>query len=382
MTSASKALRLAFVLGSRGEWGYVKPVIDEAEKRGHECHIIAVNMAVLKRYGDIANQVSAMGYNVSSRIFSAYEGDLHATMAKSIFSAGSGVVDAITQLRPDWLVLAGDRAEQLGAAVAGAYCYTPTAHIQAGEVSGNIDDTSRHAIARFAHLHFASNEDAATRLQQSGEQAWRIQLTGAPQLDEVHRSADGGSGVLRRLAIPSTDFCLAVFHPVTESRGELRGQLQELLDALDEVGRYCVWILPNNDAGGHQVREMIESQSRVANSVFVNLDRPDFLALLEASAYIVGNSSAGILEAPSLGKPAVNVGRRQLGRLRGPNVIDVEAEAGSIVEGIRLALDPAFRQACADAENPYGDGRASARILDSLESTPVDQTLLIKRLTI
>ena len=382
MTAPAKRLRLVFVLGSRGEWGYIKPVIDEATRRGHESHIVAVNMAVLPRYGDLANQVSSMGYTVSSRIFSAYEGDLHSTMAKSVFSAGGGVVDALTQIQPDWLILAGDRAEQLGAAVAGSFSYTPTAHIQAGEVSGNIDDTSRHAIARFAHLHFASNEDAVMRLVQSGEQTWRVQLTGAPQLDEVQRSSDAGSEVVRRLSIPVSDFCMAVFHPVTESRGELRDQLQEVLAALDEVGRYCVWILPNNDAGGHQVRELIESQSRVANSVFVNLDRRDFLGLMEASAYMVGNSSAGILEAPSLGVPVVNIGRRQLGRLRGVNVIDVEPKRQSIVDGIGRALENGFRQRCLEGKNPYGEGVASSRIVDILESTPVDQRLLIKRLTI
>jgi GDP/UDP-N,N'-diacetylbacillosamine 2-epimerase (hydrolysing) len=382
VTARADRLRLAFVLGSRGEWGYIKPVIDEATRRGHESHIIAVNMAVLPRYGDLANHVSSLGYTVSSRIFSAYEGDLHATMAKSVFSAGGGVVDALVQLSPDWLVLAGDRAEQLGAAIAGSFLYTPTAHIQAGEVSGNIDDTSRHAIARFAHLHFASNEDAVIRLERSGEQRWRVQLTGAPQLDEVRRSEKRGFDVVKRLSLPVSDFCLAVFHPVTESRGELQAQTQELLAALDEVGRYCVWILPNNDAGAHQIRELIESRSRVANSVFVNLERRDFLGLMQASAYMVGNSSAGILEAPSLGVPAVNVGRRQLGRIRGVNVIDVESKSQSIVEGISLALDPEFRRKCFEGKNPYGDGHASTRIVDSLESTPVDQRLLIKRLTI
>jgi len=375
-------LRLAFVLGSRGEWGYIKPVIDEATRRGHDSRIIALNMAVLPRYGDLANRVTSMGYQVSSRILSAYEGDLHATMAKSLFSAGAGVADALNQIQPSWLILAGDRAEQLGAAIAGSFTYTPTAHIQAGEVSGNIDDTSRHAIARFVHLHFASNDDAVTRLEQSGEQTWRIYLTGAPQLDEVIRSPDAGFEVIQRLGIPVADFCLAIFHPITESRGELQAQMVELLSALDEVGRYCVWILPNNDAGGHQIRELIESQSRTANSVFVNLERRDFLGLMEASAYIVGNSSSGILEAPSLGVPTVNVGRRQLGRLRGANVIDVEPKRQSIVEGINLAVDPSFRQRCLKAHNPYGDGRASIRIMDVLESVPVDQRLLVKRLTI
>jgi GDP/UDP-N,N'-diacetylbacillosamine 2-epimerase (hydrolysing) len=382
MRAPGDALRLLFVLGSRGEWGYIKPVIDEATYRGHHCHIVALNMAVLPRYGDLANEVSSLGYDVSSRIFSAFEGDQHATMAKSVFSAGSGIVDALAQIAPDWLILAGDRAEQLGAAVAGSFCYVPTAHIQAGEVSGNIDDTSRHAIARFAHLHFASNEDAKTRLEQSGEQTWRIQLTGAPQLDEVRPTADAGAEVVRRLSIPTDDFCLAVFHPVTESRGELRMQMQELIAALDVIGRYCVWILPNNDAGGSEVREIVESQSRVANSVFINLDRRDFLGLMEASAYMVGNSSAGILEAPSLGVPAVNVGRRQLGRLRGPNVIDVEPVRQSIVEAVNLALDPEFRRSCIDGGNPYGDGLASGRIVDCLETTPIDQQLLVKRLTI
>jgi len=339
-------------------------------------------MAVLPRYGDLATSIEGLGYKVSDRIYSAFEGDLHDTMAKSVFAAGSGLVDVLNQRRPDWLVLAGDRAEQLGAAVAGSFTYTATAHIQAGEVSGNIDDTSRHAIARLAHLHLASNKDAAMRLERSGEQPWRIRQTGAPQLDEIIPRSDGGQSVLRRLSLPTDDFCLAVFHPVTENRGELAEQVQELLAALDEVGRYCVWILPNNDAGGLQIREMIESRSRVANSVFVNLEREQFLGLMQACNYMVGNSSSGILEAPSLGTPAVNIGRRQLGRVRGVNVVDVEPTREAIVAGIQIVMAPKFRSTCSQGTNPYGDGRASSRILDELERTVIDERLIIKRLTI
>lgn len=371
-----------FTLGSRGEWGYIKPVIDEATSRGHQCHIVATNMAILPRFGDLATTISKAGYTVSARVYSAYEGDLHATMAKSVFAAGGGIVDVLSQLSPDWIIIAGDRAEQLGAAIAGAFTYTATAHIQAGEVSGNIDDTARHAIARFAHLHFASNSDAAIRLKQSGEQAWRILTTGAPQLDHLPLAVADGAATLKRLAIPAEDFCLAVFHPVTEARGQLEMQTRELLAALNTAGRYCVWILPNNDAGGHGIRELIESQSRVGNSLFVNLDRGEFLTLMRHATYMIGNSSAGLLEAPSFGIPAVNVGRRQLGRVRGRNVIDVEPISDAILEGIQVALDPTFRSGCREASNPYGDGKASPRIIDALESTARDDRLLIKRLSI
>lgn len=382
MIHLTQSLKLLFALGSRGEWGYIKPIIDEATSRGHDCQIVAMNMAILPRYGDLATTISENGYTVSGRVFSAYEGDLHATMAKSVFSAGGGIVDLLSQLTPDWMILAGDRAEQLGAAIAGAFTYTPTAHIQAGEVSGNIDDTARHAIARFAHIHFASNSDAAMRLKKSGEEAWRVLTTGAPQLDHLPFATGDGRDTLERLAIPTDDFCLAIFHPVTESRGQLETQTRELLSALNSVGRYCVWILPNNDAGGHGIRELIESQSRVGNSIFVNLERNDFLMLMQQSAYLVGNSSAGLLEAPSYGIPAVNVGRRQLGRVRGVNVIDVEPTSDAIVKGIQTALDPSFRTSCKEATNPYGDGKASPRIVDALESTARDDRLLIKRLSI
>ena len=376
-----RRLSLMFCLGSRGEWGYIKPVVDEAISRGHSALIVATNMAVLPRYGDLANRVDAMGYLVSDRIFSSFEGDLHATMAKSVFAAGSGFVDALSNRDPDWLIVSGDRAEQLGAAIAGSFTYTPTAHIQAGEVSGNIDDTSRHAIARFAHIHFASNSDAADRLKKGGEQQHRIYVTGAPQLDEVQKTPDRGQWIVDALSLPSVDFCLAVFHPVTESRGDLTYQVTELLAALNEVGRHCVWILPNNDAGGGQIRELIESQSRVSNSVFVNLEREKFLALLEAAAYIVGNSSAGILEAPSLGTPAINIGRRQLGRVRGINVLDVSPDRSQIQAAVSQAMSPDFRDACDQGINPYGSGGASARIIDVLEKTPRDERLLVKRLT-
>ncbi len=381
MTASNEGLKLLFVLGSRGEWGYIKPVIDMAVQRGHACQIVATNMAVLPKFGDLAKKVADLGYDVTGRIYSSFDGDLHATMAKSVFSAGSGLVDVLESRGPDWLILAGDRAEQLGAAIAGSFTYTATAHIQAGEVSGNIDDTSRHAIARFAHIHFASNEDAGNRLVKSGEQRGRVYVTGAPQLDEVRRTPDSGASVVRHLGVPTDDFCLGVFHPITESRGELEAQVNELVAAVNSIGRYCVWILPNNDAGGQRIREMVESQSRIDSSVFVNLDRHHFLGLLEACAYIVGNSSAGLLEAPTFGTPAINVGRRQEGRVRGANVIDVEPRRADIVAAAVTALDPSFRSLARVSPNPYGDGESSLRIVEVLEQVKRDSELLVKRLT-
>src|SRR5690606_35871422 len=206
--------------------------------------------------------------------------------------------------------------------MAGAYTYIPVAHIQAGERSGNIDGVTRHAIAKFAHLHFAANADAAERLLRLGEEPFRVHQVGAPQLDEL---ADGSytpwDEIARRFGI-AQPFLLVVQHPVTEEMHRAAEQVQALAAALARFPFQKVWILPNNDAGGQTVRREVLRARRSGTLVFENLSRADYLGLLKSCAAIVGNSSSGLLEAPTFHVPAVNIGRRQADRLQGANVVN------------------------------------------------------------
>ena len=178
-------MRILFVNGSRGEWGYIKPIIDLAIKKKIEYSICATNMLLLGQHGKLVDEIEDQGYRVSHKIYMSMDGGNHTAMAKSLGVFETSFVDVLISYNPDWVVLAGDRGEMLAAAMASSYSYIPTAHIQAGELSGNIDGLARHAIGKLVHLHFAANQDAADRLQNLGEEEWRIHNVGAPQLDDM-----------------------------------------------------------------------------------------------------------------------------------------------------------------------------------------------------
>jgi GDP/UDP-N,N'-diacetylbacillosamine 2-epimerase (hydrolysing) len=268
-------------------------------------------------------------------------------------------------------------------AIAASYTYTPVAHIQAGELSGNIDGLARHALGKFVHLHFAANHDAGDRLRRLGEEEFRIHVVGAPQLDELREGRlTPVAELTEKFGIdPMRPFMLVVQHSVTEEMAYARDQIKATLDAVHRFDMPKIWVMPNNDAGSDMIRDSILKGRRSDSQVFANLRREDYLGLLKQASCIVGNSSSGLLEAPSFRIPAVNIGRRQAMRVRGENVIDVSFEVEEIVAAIHSAMSDDFRARLAGTENPYGDGRSSARILDLLEKTPRNDRLLVKQLT-
>lgn len=376
-------MKLLFVNGSRGEWGYIRPIIQLCRERAVDYSICATNMLLLPGHGSLINEIKAEGFKVEDEIYMSLEGDNHFAMGKSLAVFMSSFVDTIRRVKPTWVVLAGDRGEQLMAAISAAYTYTPVCHIQAGERSGNIDGVARHAIGKFVHLHFAANADAAERLHRLGEEEFRIHNVGAPQLDEmVAADFTGLDELSQRYPINGrTPYLLVVLHPVTEEMGQVPEQVDATLAALREFAMPKIWVLSNNDAGGHMLRRTLLGRRGSDIHVFDNLTRRDYLGLLRHSACIVGNSSSGLLEAPTFKTPAVNIGRRQADRVFGDNVINVDFEADAIVRAIEKALSPSFRQGLETCINPYGDGRSSERILDILMRTPINETLLVKRLT-
>ncbi len=376
-------MKILFLNGSRGEWGYIRPIINLCREQGIDYSICATNMLLLPAYGSLVDELRRDGYNVSDEIHMSLEGHNHFTMAKSLGIFLSSFIDVLMRNRPDWIVLAGDRGEQLMGAVAATYTYTPVAHIQAGERSGNIDGVARHAIGKFVHLHFAANEDAAERLRKLGEEEFRIHMVGAPQLDELVRDDVATPAELEdRYGISEAEpFILAVQHPVTEEMAEASSQVEKLCAALSRFAARKVWILPNNDAGSHAVRQVLLQNRNRDTLVFENVTRRHYLGLLKKCQVIVGNSSSGLLEAPTFKTPAVNIGRRQADRVQGTNVINADFEIGSITSAIEKATSPEFASSMLNCVNPYGDGHSAKRIIEVLQRTKVDDKLLIKRLT-
>ena len=374
-------MKILFVLGARSEFGYILPVYREAERRGHTPAIWSCNTASLPGFGDVAQSARESGLNVRQIVTTSFDGYSHVAMAKSLGAVTQALADFLGNENYDWVVVSGDRAEQLGAAITSSYMYVPTAHIQAGERSGNIDGLARHAIARLAHAHFAANPDAEERLKRSGEEEWRIVMSGAPQIDGLVDTATQRSQLERKRLVPSSKFVLAVFHPETARLEQEIGYLKQLVAFLNTYDAPVVWIAPNNDAGSRSVREIVMANLRAQDYFHENVSRPDFAGILKNCEVIVGNSSAGIIEAPSFSTVAINIGKRQDARFRGKNVIDVDGE--------NIAFDDAFEEVSRLRENlastggdfPYGNGNSSEVIINSLEALLGHPRLTLKQLS-
>lgn len=377
--------KLLFVTGSRGEWGYIRPILRLCQARDDfEFSLCVTNMHLLPDYGSSYQEIERDGFKIDHKIFMSLDGYNHLTMVKSLGIFLMSLADILAANRPHWIILAGDRGEQLMGAICGAFCYTPVAHIQAGELSGNIDGMTRHAIGKYAHVHFASNEDAAQRLAKLGEEPFRIHHVGAPQLDElVQGQFTSREELENRLEIDlSEPYLLMAQHPVTEEAEKASDQIRVTMEALREFSQPKIIVYPNNDAGSEFVREGIENLRHGKVRMFSNLKREDYLGLMKHSACIIGNSSSGLIEAPIFKVPAVNIGRRQTQRVRGNNVIDVGFETAAIVQAIKKAISPEFRAfLTANCTSPYGDGHSSNRILKVLSETSINEDLVVKNLT-
>ncbi len=377
--------KIMILTGSRGEWGYIRPIMELAKKKDDvKIVLVVTNMHLLSSYGNSYKEIENDGYKIDYKINMSLDGYNHVTHAKSLGICLMGIPDIIDVEKPDWILLAGDRGEQLMGAIAAGYTYTPVAHIQAGEVSGNIDGMARHAIGKFVHMHFAANEDAAIRLKKLGEEPFRIFNVGAPQVDEMVQAKYTEIEELeQRLNVALCDgFILAVMHPVTEEASKAGEQAEMFVRSLNKIEYPKIVILPNNDAGSALVKEAIMKGKKGRYHLYSNLKREDYLGLLKNSICIVGNSSSGLLEAPTFKIPAVNIGRRQNLRFRGMNVIDTEFDEKGIDDAIQKAMSEEFkiflRTHCV---NPYGDGHSSEKILDLLINTKIDEKWMVKNLT-
>ena len=306
-------------------------------------------------------------------------------MAKSIGVGVLGVADCLATLRPDLLLLIADRYEMLAPAAAALALRIPIAHIEGGEISqGAIDDAVRNALTKMAHIHFTSTAAARERVISMGEEPWRVHQAGAPSLDHVRRSS-----LLTREELERTlrvelqePTAIVAYHPVTLLEDTL-AELEELFVALGGLRMQLIFCYPNADAGSRKLiaraRRFVAERGNA--KVFVNLPAVTYWSLLRFAALMIGNPSSGIMESGSFALPAVDVGLRQRGRERGPNVLHAEAESNSIAAALAVAGSEAFRRKVSGMANPYGDGCAAECIASVLANLPSRDTLLFKNAT-
>lgn len=388
--------RIAVFTGNRAEYGLQYPILKAIDADPRLDYLLLAGGAHLEPdFGKTVAEIESDGFKVHRQVEMRMQRDSLFATAQAI---GTGILSLSTildDLRPDVLVVYADRFEAFAAMITGTQMGIPTAHVEGGDYTegGALDDSVRHAMTKLAHLHFATNEQAADRIRRLGEEPWRVFNVGQPALDMV---ASGffapPDEVIATLGLdPSRPIILFCQHSVSTESDAAREQVRPSLEALKSLaaeGYQIVATFPNNDAGGRSIiEELVTLQGVDGIQIHKSLGRYRLHGLLDligkhGRGAFVGNSSGGIKETPVFGCPAVNIGSRQQGRLRGSNVLDVPYDALAIRQAIvRCVEDDLYREHCRTAENPYGAGNAGPRIAEVLATVPLDSRLLQKKMT-
>jgi UDP-N-acetylglucosamine 2-epimerase (non-hydrolysing) len=375
---------IGVVTVGRSDYGLLRPILKRIQADPElRLSLFVGGMHLSPDFSKTIDMIRSDGFPVSVTVDSPPEADTPVAIAKAMGAGVTGFAKAFDSIRPDLLLVLGDRFEMHAAALAALPFKIPVAHVHGGEITeGAFDDSLRHSITKLSHLHFASAEPHAKRLIQMGEEPWRVMTSGAPGLDDIGSMALLEPGELRRQFDVALDPppLLVTFHPVTLEYEQTEWQTGQLLDAIRMSGLPAVFTLPNADTNNRIILRLVKEfvQKNSSARLIENFGTQAYFSMMAGSAAMLGNSSSGIIEAASFRLPVVNVGTRQQGRLRAANVIDVGYETQEIVRGIRTALNPSFRAGLQDLKNPYGDGEASARIVDCLKSVPVNERLIKK----
>lgn len=376
--------RVCVVTSSRADYGLLVWVMKRIQATpGLTLQVAVTGMHLSPAYGFTARAIEADGFAIDARIESLLSSDTACGVTKSMGVTTIGFADALQSLRPDLMIILGDRFELLGAAQAALIARIPIAHIAGGDTTeGAYDEAVRHSITKMAHLHFVTNDEARRRVLQLGEDPRHVFNFGSPGLDYLRHAR-----LLPRAALEAElNFrfrarnLLVTFHPVTLDPVGSASHMQQLLEALGGLGDGVgiVFTMPNADNDGRVIRAKIEefvsgSQGRAA--AYESLGSTRYLSVMAQVDMVVGNSSSGLYETPSLHKPTVNIGDRQRGRLRAASVIDCTPEAAQI----RGAIARAFSLDCSQIVNPYGDGHAADKIVAQILALTDPKALLQKR---
>jgi len=378
--------RIAVVTTSRADYSHLYWVLKALQDHPEvDLQLLVSGAHPAASFGYSLGQIEADGFEVAAVIESLLDSDSDVGMAKTIGVATLGLADVLGRLRPDLLLLIADRYEMLAPAAVATALRIPIAHIEGGEISqGAIDDVIRNALSKLSHVHFVSTKLAQQRLIAMGEAAWRVVRAGAPSLDHLKRSQLLDQDALAHtLGLDlSTPPIMVSFHPVTLSP-DSDAEVAALFAALEQIEGPLVFTFPNADAGHHTIIEQAQALcARRANAhIYKNLGPILYWSLLQHCALMLGNSSSGIMETPSLALPCVNIGLRQQGRERAANVIDVPAQPEAILEAVRRAQSAGFKAGLQGMSNPYGDGEAAERIVHTLITVDLGLQLLVKEPT-
>lgn len=355
--------KIAFLTGTRADFGKIKSLLLALDKHQHyEVYVFVTGMHLLETYGLTIIEVKRTGItNIHAFLNHTDEASMDLTLAKTI----EGFSDYVKNIQPDMIVIHGDRVEALAGAIVGSLNNTLVAHIEGGEVSGTIDELLRHATSKMSHLHYVSNAQAKTRLIQMGELPESVYEIGSPDVDIMFSNTlPALDEVKRYYEIPFKEYSVVMFHPVTTEAQHMSVYAQQFVNALLESTQNFVVIYPNNDLGSSHI---LEAYKKLKNDdrfkLFPSIRFEYFLTLLKNSELIIGNSSAGIREAPYYGIPTINVGTRQKNRALHSHIIHTSYDKETILTKLNSKLEHI------DVETvSFGKGDSAERFIKTLDN--------------
>lgn len=358
--------KIVFLTGTRADFGKLKSLIKITQNHAEfEAHIFVTGMHLDKKYGETVNEIEkSVAGNIYCFDNTGPAMHMDRTLAKTI----SGFSKYVDELSPDLIVVHGDRIEPLAGAIVGSLNNIRVAHVEGGEVSGTIDELIRHAVSKLSHIHLVSNNLAQRRLIQMGELASSIFVIGSPDLDLMNpKHLPSLESVKTYYNVLFDEYAIAMFHPVTTEHDSIRNHARNFVHSLIESDVNYIVIYPNNDMGSEEILE--EYQALKANSrmrVFPSLRFEYFLRLLKEAKFIIGNSSAGIREAPFYNVPAINIGSRQSNRASSDLIFNCGYESNEILKTIRLVKDGIYNYPKIDIPD-FGNGRSYKLFIELLE---------------
>lgn len=378
------------VTGTRAEYDLMYPTfkaLDEHPKISLSLVVTGAHLS--KNYGHTVDQVEKDGFTIAEKIESLIDGDTHSARLKSAAVQLIGLAQTIMRLQPDLLLIFGDREETLTTATCGTYLNIPIAHISGGDrVVGNVDDQVRHAVTKLAHLHFATSESSKERILKLGEQDFRVFFSGNPGIDRIAQTPElSKQDLLKHFHFPAQNIdkplLVVVQHVISTEVEHAYAQIKATMESIKELGINTIMSYPNSDAGSRDIIKCIEEYKDLPNlRVEKFIPRLEFINALRHADCLLGNSSLGLLEAPFLKLPVVNVGNRQKERMHAGNVEFVPHDITAIKAAVHKAIsDSDYRKHIEALECPFGNGDASDKIVDVLANVRLDDKLLIKDIT-
>ena len=375
--------RICVITGSRAEYGLLYWLMKEIQASpAMELQLAVTGMHLSPEFGLTYRIIEEDGFRIDAKVEMLLSSDTPVGIAKSIGLGTIGFADAFERLKPDIVVVLGDRFEIFSATQAALVARIPVAHLHGGETTeGAIDEAFRHAISKMSHLHFTATEEYRARVIQLGEDPGRVFNVGAAGMDNFRR--------LKLLSRPELEETLGfrfgeknllvTFHPVTLENDTAGHQVDELLAALDELAdTHLIFTLPNADTGGRIIRAMIQDYVAVRQTkavCFDSLGQLRYLSVMQFVHAVAGNSSSGLIEAPSFRIGTINIGDRQKGRVKAASVIDCEPQRESIGQALRKLFSREFQESLRLVTNPYDQGLVATRVVQVLAEHPLDGIL-------